>query len=75
MIRPVSEIEFPPSDALVAKASMMARMEALKTSGDALMQIIAQRIGAERTENFAEVEMLTAQQEHLIANMKALAVR
>jgi hypothetical protein len=75
MIRPVSEIEYPPSDALVAKASMIARMEALKTSGDALMNVIAQRIGAERTENFAEVEQLTAQQESLIANMKALAVR
>lgn len=74
MIRPVSEIEYPPSNALVAKASMMARMEALKTSGDALMNIIAQRIGAENSENFAEVEQLTAQQENLIANMKALAV-
>ena len=75
MIRPVSEIEFPPSDALVAKASMMARMEALKTSGDALMQVIAQRIGAERSKNFGEVEQLNAQEESLIANMKALAVR
>lgn len=75
MIRPSSEIEYPPSDALVAKASMIARMEALKTSGDALMNVIAQRIGAERTENFAEVEQLTARQESLIANMKALAVR
>lgn len=73
MIRPVSEIEYPPSDALVAKASMMARMESLKTSGDALMSIIAQRIGAEKAENFAEVEQLTAEQERLIANMKQLA--
>jgi hypothetical protein len=74
MIRPVSEIEYPPSDALLAKASMIARMEALKTSGDALMNIIAQRIGAESAENFAEVEQLTAQQQELIANMKALTV-
>lgn len=74
MIRPVSEIEFPPSQALLAKASMIARMEALKSSGDALMSVIAQRVGAERAENFAEVEMLTAEQERLIANMKALAV-
>ena len=73
MIRPFSEIEYPPSQALLAKASMIARMETLKASGDALMSVIAARIGAERLENHAEVEQLTAEQERLIANMKALA--
>lgn len=74
MIRPVSEIEYPPSDALVAKASMLARMESLKSSGDALMTIISQRIGAEQAEDIKVVKQLTAEQERLIANMKQLAV-
>ncbi|MGB7285535.1 MAG: hypothetical protein WBC71_01250 [Salaquimonas sp.] len=74
MIRPVSEIEYPPSDALLAKASMIARMESLKTSGDALMNVISQRIGAEKAEEFKIVEELTAEQERLIANMKQLVV-
>ena len=73
MIRPASQIEFPPSDALRAKASMMARLDALKASGDALMAVIAQRVGAERAENRIEVERLTVEQERLIANMKRLA--
>jgi hypothetical protein len=72
MIRPQSQIEYPPSDAAMAKASMMARMEALKSSGDELMAIIAQRIGAECGENQTEVEALTVEQERLIANMKKL---
>ncbi len=74
MIRPVSEIQYPPSDALVAKASMIARMEALKSSGNALMNVISQRIGAEQKEDFKVVEALTAEQERLIANMKAMVV-
>lgn len=73
MIRPASEIEYPPSDALVAKASMLARMESLKSSSDALLSIISQRIGAEAAEDTKVVEELTAEQERLIANMKQLA--
>lgn len=74
MIRPISEIEYPPSEALHAKACMIARLESLRVSGDALMNVISQRIGAEHEENFEEVEKLTAEQERLIANMKTLAV-
>jgi len=74
MIRPASEIEFPPSEAALAKASMIARMESLKSSGDALMSVIACRIGAERSKNHDEVERLTVEQERLIANMKAMAL-
>lgn len=73
MIRPASQIEYPPSEAARARASMMARMEALKSSGDELMAIIKRRIGAERAEAFDEVEKLTAEQERLIANMKRMA--
>ncbi len=74
MIRPFSEIEYPPSEAAVAKASMLARMESLKSANETLMNIISERIGAEQVEDTAKVEMLTAEQERLIANMKALAV-
>lgn len=74
MIRPASEIEFPPSQATRAKASMLARMEALKSSSDSLLSVIAERIGAERAENHDEVSRLTAEQERIIENMKRLAV-
>jgi hypothetical protein len=74
MIRPFSEIEYPPSQAAVAKASMLARMESLKSANETLMNIISERIGAEQVEDTAKVEMLTAEQERLIANMKSLAV-
>ena len=73
MIRPYSEIEYPPSEAAVAKASMIARMESLKTANETLMNIISERIGAEQAEDVAKVETLTAEQERLIANMKSLA--
>lgn len=72
MIRPVSEIEFPPSSAILARASMLKRMEALKSSSDALMCIISERIGAENCENTVEVERLSNEQDRLIANMRAL---
>lgn len=74
MIRPYSEIEYPPSEAAVAKASMIARMESLKSANETLMNVIAERIGAEQVEDTAKVEVLTAEQERLIANMKSLAV-
>lgn len=73
MIRPQSEIEYPPSEALKAKAAMIARLESLKSSSDALMSVIAARIGAERDQNAEEVKKLTDEQERLIANMKAMA--
>lgn len=72
MIYPVSEIEYPPSPAVLAKAAMIARLESLKSSGDALMTVIAARIGAERIKDLEEVEKLTAEQERIIANMKAM---
>ena len=74
MIRPASEIEYPPSPAAIAKASMIARMESLKSTSDNLMAVIAARVGAERAQDQSEVEKLTAEQERLITNMKRLAV-
>ena len=74
MIRPQSEIEYPPSPATLAKASMIARMESLKNSSDALMCVIAERVGAEQKQALQEAETLTVEQDRLIANMKALAV-
>jgi len=50
MIRPASEIEYPPSQALCTKARMIARMSALTDSTDSLMTVIAQRLGNEEPE-------------------------
>ena len=72
MIRPMSEIEYPPSEALCMKARMLARMEALSTSTDALMNVIASRLNAEEMANQQEVETLTAEQQELIENMRKL---
>ncbi len=72
MIRPISEIEFPPSDFLRMKASMLARMEALSSSTDSLMGVIAQRLGAEDAQDLCKVEELALQQDQLITNMRRL---
>ena len=72
MIRPASEIEFPPSPAACMKARMLARMESLSSSSDALMAVITERLGAEAAEDSAEVEALTAEQQRLLGNMRRL---
>lgn len=74
MIRPESEIEYPPSPALLVKAAMIARMETLKSSSDALMYVIQARIGAQELGNYQEIAELTAEQERLIENMKQMMV-
>ncbi|GIL00293.1 MAG: hypothetical protein BroJett030_01920 [Alphaproteobacteria bacterium] len=73
MIRPASEIEYPASEAQRHRASMLQRMEALKNASNALMAVIAERIGAEMAENEFKVVELTAEQERLIDNMRRLA--
>ena len=55
MIRPASEIEFPPSEALRNRASMIARMEELNRASDALMSVISERLGAELAEDAIKV--------------------
>jgi hypothetical protein len=72
MIRPASEIEFPPSEALRNRASMLARMEQLNKSSNTLMSVIAARIGAEALEDSMKIRELTCEQERLIDNMRAL---
>ena len=72
MIHPASEIEFPPSEAQCVKAKMLARMEALSSSSDALMAVIASRLGAEALENDRVVQELTLEQERIIDNMRKL---
>jgi len=73
MIRPATEIEYPPSQALLARASMISRMEALNKSSQALMSLIAERLGAENLEDMRRVGDLTAEQQRLIDNMLELA--
>ena len=72
MIRPASEIEYPPSRELCTRAAMIARMEELTKSSKSLMAVISERMGAEAAEDEAQVEVLTKKQERLISNMKAL---
>ena len=72
MIRPASEIEFPPSEALRNRASMIARMEELNRASDALMSVISERLGAELAEDAINISQLTAEQERLLENMRSL---
>lgn len=72
MIRPASEIKYPPSQALCTKATMMARMSALSESSDNLMAVIAQRLTAEDTEYVAEIEAMSVEQDRLINNMRRI---
>ncbi len=73
MIRPHSEIEYPPSEALCMKARMIRRMEALASSTDGLMSVIAQRIDVSDKNYQSEMDSLTEEQSRLIENMKRLA--
>jgi hypothetical protein len=73
MIRPATEIEYPATAALRNRASMLARMDALNHASQSLMGVIAERIGAEQREEVDRIAELTAEQERLIVNMRALA--
>ncbi len=72
MIRPATEIEYPASEAQRARAAMLSRLEMLNASSQALMSVIADRIGAEHSEDAFSVNELTAEQERLIENMRSL---
>jgi len=72
MIRPASEIEYPPSEAQCMRAAMLARMESLTSSSNALMSVIASRVGAEKLEDDKQVTALSGEQDRLIENMRAL---
>ncbi len=72
MIRPGSEIEYPPSEASCTKARMIARMESLAGSSDDLMAVIASRIGVEEKQYLAEIEMMSNEQQRLVENMKRI---
>ena len=75
MIRPATEIEYPASETQRARAAMLSRLEMLNESSNALMSIIADRLGAEHVEDVIRVDELTAEQERLIANMRELVRR
>ena len=72
MIRPASEIEYPPSEALCTKARMIARMESLMTSSDSLVATIATRLGSVDPEQAAELDAFTQEQQRLLENMKRI---
>jgi len=73
MIRPATEIEYPASIAQRNRASMLARMDSLSRASQSLLGVIAERLGAEKREDFERIVELTTEQERLIANMRALA--
>jgi len=75
MIRPATEIEYPASEAQRARAAMLSRLQMLNESSNALMSVIADRLGAEHVEDVIRVDELTAEQERLIANMRELVRR
>ncbi len=52
---------------------MLARMEQLSTSTHTLMNVIAERVGAQNAADHCRVDKLTAEQDRLIANMRKLA--
>ncbi len=72
MIRPASEIEFPPSQAMCTKARMIARMEHLSAKSDGLVNAIAQRFEAIDPAQAAEIESFSEEQKRLLQNMKRL---
>ena len=72
MIRPASEIEYPPSEALCTKARMIVRLEALGKSSEGLMGIIAERLTEDDPARLQEIEAHAKEQERLIANMKRI---
>lgn len=72
MIRPASEIEYPPSKALCMKASMIARMSALSESTDNLMAVISERLQIENSDYADEMERMSQEQDRLIDNMRRI---
>ncbi len=72
MIRPNSEIEFPPTEAQRHRAGMIARMESLNKSSRALMALISERVGAESLSDEIRAGELTLEQEKLIDSMRRL---
>ena len=72
MIRPASEIEYPPSEALCTKARMIIRMEALGKSASGMTSVLAERISARDKAYLAEIEALSREQDRLIANMRRI---
>ncbi len=72
MIRPASEIEYPPSEAMCTKARMIARMESISGSTENIVATIAQRFGSIDPTHAAEIEAFTEEQKRLLENMKRL---
>lgn len=72
MIRPASEIEFPPSQAMCTKARMIARMENLSAKSQGIVNTLAQRFEALDPVQAAEIETFSDEQQRLLDNMKRL---
>ncbi len=72
MIRPSSEIQYPPNEALCMKAKMIARMESLSAGSDSIVEILAQRLGTMKRNDLVEMQRFNAEQRKLLENMKRI---
>lgn len=72
MIRPASEIEYPPSEALCTKARMIARLSDLSASTENLISVIAERLDESDTRYLAEIERHDREQKQLLDNMRRI---
>jgi hypothetical protein len=72
MIRPASEIEYPPSEAMCTKARMIARLERLSAGSEGIVATIAERFDAIDQKQAQEIEAFTQEQKRLLDNMKEM---
>lgn len=72
MIRPASEIEYPPSEALCMKARMIARMETLVGNTENLVSVLSRRFDTIDPAFQMEVDGFSEEQKQLLENMKRI---
>ena len=72
MIRPSSEIQYPPNEALCIKAKMIARMERLSEGSESIVEILAQRLGSMDRSELVEIQRFNQEQRQLLENMKRI---
>ena len=75
MIRPASEIEYPPSEALCTKARMIARMEKLAGNTENLVNVLSRRFENMDDVYQADIAGFSKEQKRLLENMKRIIRR
>ena len=72
MIRPASEIEYPPSEAMCTKARMIARMERIGSGTAGIVNTISRRFEVIDPLQVSEIEAFSEEQKRLLENMKRI---